>query len=534
MNQVEFDPTLVHEWLRRSAKRFPDKEALICGRQRWTYEALNQLSDHLAAVLQDLGVRRQDRVIVLLDNSSETVISLYGILKAGGVFVILSGSMKGAKLRYIMENANAGVLITHTSKSKIVSVELDQIRRDLKVIWVGPTNQIPKECAQFSLSWHEIFSRCNKEAGDDQKKARQPVCIDVDLAGLIYTSSSTGDPKGVMSTHHNIISAARSIIKYIGNEQDDVILNALPLSFDYGLYQVIMAVMFGGCMVLEQSFIYLHNIMMRIAEERITGFPIVPSMVAMLLKMQDLSKYNLSSLRYITNTGAALPVQHIHNLQQLLPHTKIFSMFGLTECKRVSYLEPGELDKRPGSVGKAMPNCEVLVVDEDGKEVGSGEIGELIIRGSNVMQGYWGDPQMTSKVYHPGIYPASRWLYSGDYFKKDKDGFLYFLARKDDMIKTRGERVSPKEVENVICELEGIVEAVVVGIPDEILGQAVKAFIVPAPTAQLTEKQVMRHCAANMETVMVPRYVEFIDELPKTINGKVDKKQLESMEVKQI
>jgi acyl-coenzyme A synthetase/AMP-(fatty) acid ligase len=209
-------------------------------------------------------------------------------------------------------------------------------------------------------------------------------------------------------------------------------------------------------------------------------------------------------------------------------------MFGLTECKRVSYLEPGELDKRPGSVGKAMPNCEVLVVDEDGKEVGSGEIGELIIRGSNVMQGYWGDPQMTSKVYHPGIYPASRWLYSGDYFKKDKDGFLYFLARKDDMIKTRGERVSPKEVENVICELEGIVEAVVVGIPDEILGQAVKAFIVPAPTAQLTEKQVMRHCAANMETVMVPRYVEFIDELPKTINGKVDKKQLESMEVKQI
>lgn len=534
MKKVKFDPTLVHDWLRRSARCLPDKEALICGRQRWTYKALNQRSDHLAAALQDMGVRRQDRVVVLLDNSSETVISLYGILKASGVFVILAGSVKGAKLRYIMENAEANVLITHTSKSRIVSDELGQIRRDLKVIWVGPTNQIPKEFAQSSMSWYEIFSNCSNKVGDNQENGRLPRCIDVDLAALIYTSGSTGEPKGVMSTHHNMISAARSIMQYIGNEQDDVILNALPLSFDYGLYQVIMAVMFGGGVVLEQSFIYLHNIMMRIAEEKVTGFPIVPTMAAMLLKMRDLSEYDLSSLRYITNTGAALPVQHIRSLQQLLPHVKIFSMFGLTECKRVGYLEPGELGKRPGSVGKAMPNCEVLVVDEDGNEVSPGEIGELVIRGSNVMQGYWSDPQMTSKVYHPGIYPASRWLYSGDYFREDEDGFLYFLGRKDDMIKTRGERVSPKEVENVVCELEGVVEAVVVGIPDEILGQAVKAYIVPAPAAKLTEKQVMRHCTAKMETFMVPRYVEFIDELPKTLNGKVGKKQLKRTEIKQI
>ncbi|MCP4261212.1 MAG: AMP-binding protein [Planctomycetes bacterium] len=534
MNQVEFDPVLVHEWLRRSARRFPDKEALVCGRQRWTYKALDQRSDHLAAALQDVGVRRQDRVVVFLDNSSETVISLYGILKASSVFVILAGSVKGAKLRYIMENAEANVLITHTSKSRIVSDELGQIRRDLKVIWVGPTNQIPKKFAQSSLSWYEIFSNCSNKVGDDRENGRLPPCIDVDLAAVIYTSSSTGDPKGVMSTHHNMISAARSIMQYIGNEQDDVILNALPLSFDYGLYQVIMAVMFGGAVVLEQSFIYLHNIMMRIAEEKVTGFPIVPTMVAMLLKMRDLSEYNLSSLQYITNTGAALPVQHIRSLQHILPHVKIFSMFGLTECKRVGYLEPGELGKRPGSVGKAMPNCEVLVVDEDGNEVSPGEIGELVIRGSNVMQGYWRDPQMTSKVYHPGIYPTSRWLYSGDYFRKDEDDFLYFLGRKDDMIKTRGERVSPKEVENVVCELEGVVEAVVVGIPDEILGQAVKAYIVPALGAKLTEKQVKRHCTVNMETFMVPKYIEFIDELPKTLNGKIDKKQLRRKEIKQI
>ncbi|MHC4570406.1 MAG: class I adenylate-forming enzyme family protein, partial [Planctomycetota bacterium] len=350
-----------------------------------------------------------------------------------------------------------------------------------------------------------------------------PRCIDVDLATLIYTSGSTGEPKGVMSTHHNMISAARSIVQYVGNVEDDIILDVLPLSFDYGLYQVIMAFMFGGTIVLEKSFLYLHTILERIAQEKVTGFPIVPTIVAMLLKLDDLTQYDFSSLRYMTNTGAALPVEHIRRLRSMFPHVTMISMFGLTECKRVCYLPPEELDRIPSSVGKAMPNCEVFVVDEDGNEVPPGKTGELIIRGSNVMQGYWKDPHITARTYRDGQYPSGRILYSGDYFKKDEQGYLYFLGRKDDMIKSKGERISAKEVENNISCMEGVAEVAVVGLPDEIFGQVIKACIVPAPNVELIDKQVLKYCAANMETFMVPKYIEFMDSLPKTPNGKIDK-----------
>ncbi|NIQ14724.1 MAG: AMP-binding protein, partial [Candidatus Dadabacteria bacterium] len=340
------------------------------------------------------------------------------------------------------------------------------------------------------------------------------------------TSGSTGDPKGVMSTHHSMISAARSIIQYLENTPDDIIINVLPLSFDYGLYQVIMAVMFGGTVVLEKSFLYPIRILERIKKEKITGFPIVPTIVGFLLKMQSLTKYDLSSLRYITNTGAALPEEHIKKLRLLLPQAKIYSMFGLTECKRVSYLPPDEIDRKPLSVGKAIPNCEVFIVDEMANEVGPGEIGELVIRGSNVMSGYWNAPELTGNVFRNGNYPGERVLYSGDYFQKDEEGYLYFLGRKDDLIKTKGERVGPKEVEGVICQIEGIIEAAVIGVPDEILGQAIKAFVVSYPSINISEKDVLKHCANNLEIFMVPKYVEFVKELPKTPNGKIDKKTL--------
>jgi acyl-coenzyme A synthetase/AMP-(fatty) acid ligase len=250
--------------------------------------------------------------------------------------------------------------------------------------------------------------------------------------------------------------------------------------------------------------------------------------------MRDLDRYDLSTFRYITNTGAALPVEHIRRLKSMLPDVKIFSMFGLTECKRVCYLPPEELETRPSSVGKAMPNCEVFLVDQNDNNVTAEQTGELVIRGSNVMQGYWKDPDLTARTYRNQQYPAERALYSGDYFRKDDSGFLYFLGRKDDMIKSKGERISAREIENILCTLDGVAEAGVIGVPDGIIGQAVKAYIVPAQSCKLTEKEIMRYCAANMETFMIPKYVEFVDKLPVTANGKIDKKQLKSMEVKQI
>jgi long-chain acyl-CoA synthetase len=524
---VEFDPVLLHEWLSRSARKSPDKCALVCAGRRWTYRTLDSHTDRLARALLSAGLGCQERVLIFLDSSAEAVISLYGVLKARGVFVMLDGSTKGPRLRYVLCNSGATTIITHTSKADVVRNALAGFKAGCRIVWVGPQEQIPSDLRDVSLAWDEIFAPSSN--GDGHQGL--PRCIDVDVASLIYTSATTGDPKGIISTHHNMVSAARSIIQYIGNEESDTILDVLPLSFDYGLYQVLMAFMFGGTVILERSFLYIHSILELIRKEGVTGFPIVPTIVAMLIKSVQLKEYDLRCLRYLTNTGAALPEKHIRYLRTSFPQAKVFSMFGLSECKRVSYLPPEHLDRIPGSVGQAIPNCEVFVVDPAGKPVAPGEIGELVVRGSNVMQGYWNDPATTQKTYRDGQYPADRRLYSGDYFRQDEQGFLYFLGRKDGMIKSGGHRVSPKEVENVICCLDGVAEAAVVGIDDEILGQAIKAFVVLSEGASLSETDILRHCRDNLELPKVPRFVELVEVLPKTTNGKINTKELRAREL---
>jgi acyl-coenzyme A synthetase/AMP-(fatty) acid ligase len=254
----------------------------------------------------------------------------------------------------------------------------------------------------------------------------------------------------------------------------------------------------------------------------------VPTVVAMLLNMQDLKKYDFSSVRYMTNTGQALPVEHIRKIRSLFPHIKFFSMFGLTECKRVSYLPPEEIDRRPGSVGISMPNCKVFIVDDNGREVEPGQNGELVIRGSNVMQGYWNDRELTAINYKMGNYAEDRILHSGDYFKKDEDGYLYFISRKNDMIKSRGERISAKEIESTLSSMPGVAEVAVIGIPDKTLGQAIKVFLVPKPGVKITEKETIKFCSLNLEIFAIPKYVVISSFLPKTPHGKIDKKQLKT------
>ena len=326
-------------------------------------------------------------------------------------------------------------------------------------------------------------------------------------------------------THLNMISAASSIIQYLGNRKTDITLNVLPLSFDYGLYQLIMTFMFGGTLVLEKSFAYPGPIIEKLIKERVTVFPGVPTIFAILLQL-NLRDSDFTYLRCFTNTAAALPVQHIKLLRKRFPHVKIYSMYGLTECKRVSYLPPDMIEKKPESVGKGMPNQQVYIVDENGEKVGPGVIGELVVRGSHVMKGYWKAPQETKKRLKPGPYPGENVLYTGDLFRMDEDGYLYFVARKDDIIKTRGERVSPKEIEEVLYEIDGVREAAVIGVPDDILGNSIKAFIVPAKGKDITKERVLRYCKQNLEYFMVPKEVEFVDSFKKTTSGKIDKKAL--------
>ncbi len=503
---------LVSDFLTQSAELYPEKIALVCGERRMSYQEIDCVSNSLAHALLDHGAKRGDRIAVFLENSVETVISVFGILKAGCVFTLLNSSMKSGKVNFILNNSGAKILIADMKRWKIVEEAAANVD-SLKSI-VAADGQV-----KGRLNMNDMMS------AEGDSLPPNP-CIDIDLAALIYTSGTTGVPKGVMLTHLNMVSAATSITEYLENDGSDVIINFLPLSFDYGLYQMFMAFKMGARIVLEKSFTYPYVVIAKIQSEHVTGFPGVPTIFAILLQLKGLHKYDLSSLRYITNTGAALPVRHILKLREVFPQARIYSMYGLTECKRVSYLPPEELDRRPTSVGKAMPNTEVYIVNDRGERIRPGEIGELVVRGANVMRGYWKIPEETKEILRPGSNPGELELYTGDLFKVDDEGFLYFVARKDDIIKSRGEKVSPKEIENVLYGLPEVKEAAVIGKPDEILGQTIKAIVVPQDGSKLTEKLVIAHCARNLEDFMVPKLVEFRSSLPKTPTGKVKKQEL--------
>ena len=507
-------------FLESSAARFPEKIALVCGEQRLDYGWLEAHCNQLAHGLLALGVRRGDRVAVCLDNSREAVLSIFAIAKAGAVFIMVNPTTKGEKLSYLLHNSGATVLITQARQVQRLLSSWAAVPALTAVLVAGKMVE-PVEPESVRVLSLDALMREYSAAVQPPPKQH---CAG-DLAALIYTSGSTGNPKGVMMTHANMVAAATSITTYLENTSDDIILNVLPLAFDYGLYQVLMGVKIGGTVVLEWSFTYPQVVLQRLREERVTGFPIVPTMSALLLQM-DLTAYRFPCLRYITNTGAALPPSHITKLRELFPQTRLYSMFGLTECKRVSYLPPEQLERRPTSVGKAMPNVEVYIVDVQGQRVSPGEVGELVVRGPNVMQGYWQLPEETAQVLKPGLTPGEHVLYTGDLFRMDAEGYLYWVGRKDDIIKSRGEKISPKEVENVLYNLEGIAMAAVIGVPDTILGQAVKAVITLREGMLLTQKDILRHCAQHLEDFMIPRVIEFRDAMPRTATGKIDKRAL--------
>ena len=512
----------VEQFLENSAQRFPDKVALISGDDRHTYRQIDEEANRLAHALIASGVQRGDRVVIFLPNSLETVVSIFAALKAGAVFVVLNSTTKQDKVTYILNNCRATAMVTSGQKADSLSAAWPETPY-LQSVFLTGASDTQIEAVQTGGKNAVNFDKVRRQANNSARPAKK--CIDIDLAALIYTSGSTGRPKGVMVTHLNIISAATSISTYLENTSDDIVINLLPFGFDYGLYQLLMMFKMGGTLVLHDSFAFPNLVIDKIIREKVTGFPIVPTISAILLQM-DLSKHQFPNLRYISNTAAALPLEHIRKIRALFPHVKLFSMYGLTECKRVSYLPPEQLDVRPGSVGRGMPNEEVYVVDENGNRVAAGVIGELVIRGSNVMKGYWELPEETANCLKPGPLPGERVLYSGDLFRADEEGYLYFIGRKDDIIKTRGEKVSPREVEDVIYALDGVAEVAVIGVPDPILGSAIKAVLTVRPGAQVTKQDVLRHCTARLEDFMVPKIVEFQASLPKTETGKISKRAI--------
>lgn len=493
----------VEDFLRASVALGPDRPALTAGGRTLSYGVLDDLSSRLAGALSRRGVARGDRVVLFMDNAWETVVSIFAVLKAGGVFVLVNPTTKAAKLAFILGNCEPAALV---AQAKIAPVARDAM------VEAGSH-------AAMLVAGDGSF-----EAALEEEPADTFAGIDIDLAMLVYTSGSTGFPKGVMMTHQNVLAAAASITAYLEMTADDVVLNVLPVSFDYGLYQVLMSARMGAHLVLEKNFAFPQAILNRAADMRATVLPLVPTMASLILQMRELKPDAFPHLRAITNTAAALPPAHIQALQEIFPRTRIFSMYGLTECKRCTYLPPEMLHERPGSVGIPIPGTEAFVVGEDGREVPRGETGELVIRGAHVMKGYWRNQEATDRALKPGPFAWEKLLYTGDLFRRDAEGFLYFVARKDDIIKTRGEKVSPKEVETVLFQLDGIAEAAVIGVPDPVLGAALQAVVVLRAGAALTDRDIIRHCARHLEDFMVPKTVVFRDTLPKTDTGKVSRR----------
>jgi amino acid adenylation domain-containing protein len=511
---------LVQHFLESSARRFPAKTAVIHKGQRISYREIEQRSNRLAHALIAAGLRRGDRVAICLDNTPDTVVSIFACLKADATFLMLNPSLKVEKLLYVLNNSRASTLITFDRKLGAINECWSQSPHLRTVCITGDPSVAPPATGKMLLSLEAIL--LSGQLSSDPPPSSN---TDQDLAALLYTSGSSGKPKGVMLTHRNICSAAESVTSYLENGPDDVILVVLPLFFGYGLYQVLMTFFSGGTVILERSMAFPHLVLEKIGLERVSGIAIVPTVAAILLQM-DLTKYDFSSLRYITNAGAALPVEHTRRLRRLLPHVKLFLMYGQTECIRTSFLAPSEVDRRPDSVGKAMPNCEVFIVDDHGRELPRGSLGELVLRGPNLMRGYWEDPEATDKALRPGPIPGETFLYSGDIFRMDAEGFLYYVSRKDDIIKVGGQRVGPKEIEDVLCHIPGVVAAAVVGVPDPIMGITIKAVLELAAGSQMTAQQVMAYCSEHLEDFMVPRIVEFRESLPTTETGKVSRRAL--------
>jgi long-chain acyl-CoA synthetase len=490
----------LEQGLRRAADQQPHKPAVVTAGRSLTYSELDHAADRIAGGLRGLGVFPGDRVAVVLPNAAEMPEAVYGVLRSGAALAPINPTIKEGKLTRLLEHAGAAMVICDSERAPVVEAAAER------------ADGVPMIADLASL-----------ESGGT---AGFPGPLDADLAAVLYTSGSTGEPKGVAMTHGNMSFVAGSIIEYLEMGPEDRILSVLPLSFGYGLYQLLTCVSARATLVLEPGLGLTGGLVRLLEEERITGLPGVPTVFQMLISLRNLADRELPHLRFLTNAGAAMPAATVEAVRRTFPGARLYSMYGQTECTRVCYLPPDQLDARPTSVGIPIPGTQAWVEDEQGQPAAAGKVGELMVRGSHVMQGYWRDPEGTAERLRPGRWPWDRVLATGDLFRQDSEGYLYFVGRRDDMIKSRGEKVAPREVEEVLHAIPGVREASVVGVPDRLLGQAVHAHVAPDGGPVLDAAELRRRCAEQLESHKVPQRVIFHAALPRTANGKVDRNAL--------
>lgn len=502
-----FIPVSLVDYLIFSAEKYPNKMALKFGEEKLTYFEINKRTDLLANRLCEMGLQRGDRIISCLDNRVEAILVFWAALKANAVISIVHPGIARQKLIYIIQDAGAKILFIKEDVEFLEQIK--QNKNELNNIIVLDKKSDHKDTIDFN----QLLQGAS--VGSPKRLA-----IDIDLAAIIYTSGSTGLPKGVMLTHRAMIAASASICSYLKLNYDDIIISALPLSFDYGLYQVILSFLAGSTLVLEKDFTWPISFLKKLSEEKATIFPGVATMFSILANHVNKISYDGSSIRCVTNTGTTLLQKHINLIKLLFPLADIYSMYGLTECKRCTYLPPDYIDKKPNSVGIAIPNTEIWVVDEHNNKLGPKQIGQLVIRGGTVMQGYWNKPLESEKVLKKGNFPGEKVLYTGDYGYLDESGYFYFFGRMDEVIKRYGEKVSLREIEETIYLLPEVLETAVIDLPDEMLGSTVIAFV---GSRKEIKNSVMQHCKKTLPKSHWPQEIVVFSELPKNINGKLDK-----------
>jgi len=510
---------LIWHLLRDSARRYPDKEALVHNKERLTYREVARRTAGLATSLRATQVKRGDRIGIYLDASVPQVISIFGISQAEGVYVPINSQLRAEQVMHIARDCGMKALITTCSRLATLANVLPQIPSLEFVVVAGEPASPPAH-----LPVHGFGEFCAAEPPAVWLETN----IEKDLAAILYTSGSTGKPKGVMLSHANVVAGSRIVSTYLEITKNERILAVLPFSFDAGMNQLMTAFEKGGTLVLI-NFVFAREIVQVLLKEKITGLAGVPTLWSLLSQSSStLDRQPIPSLRYITNTGGAMPQAVLKVLRQALATTKIFLMYGLTEAFRSTYLPPEELDRRPTSMGKAIPDTEILVLNEQGQLCKPGEPGELVHRGPTVSLGYWNRPEDTARALRPNpLLPlemggCERVCYSGDLVKVDEEGFLYFIGRRDTMIKSSGFRISPTEVEEVLFQTGKLRGAAVIGIPDDVLGQSIKAFVVPRDGDPIDAEGLLAICAEKMPRYMIPKAIELLSELPKTSSGKVD------------
>lgn len=498
-----------------TVEKFPDKVAIVHGDTRISYMDLLGRATGLAKVLHEHGIHSGDRVVIALDNSVDYLVSYFGVTLAGGVSVAINPDIKVASFSKIVGDCTPNGIIARSEFFHVIEVanEIHPFR------FVGLTGT--KKVEHSSNATVMYLSDCCRELKEPLMMSNRK---NEDLASIIYTSGTTGDPKGVMLSHENLISNTTSIISYLELTERDSIMVVLPFYYSYGNSLLLTHVMQGGTLVLDNRFMYPNVVLDGVVRESVTGFSGVPSTFAILIHRSNFRNMTFPSLRYVTQAGGPMHHDMAFEIMKVVPNTKVYIMYGQTEAAaRLAYLPPAELTRKHGSIGKGIPGVTLDVLKENGEMVKPGETGEIVASGRNIMMGYWGKEEDTRQVLRDGK------LLTGDLATVDEDGFIYIVGRGKEMIKSGAHRIAPREIEEVILKHPAVLDAAVVGQPDDILGESICSFVILKDGQYCTCKDLMHFCHENLPIYKMPKVIRFVQSFPKTDSGKIKKEELKKI-----